>query len=50
MQLNKLVLNPPLNVQVIQDASGLEKLQDFFNREKILGWDIETNSIKDLCY
>ena len=48
--LSQLVLNPPLNVTVVHDAAGLDKLQDFFNREKVIGWDIETNPVKDFWY
>lgn len=46
--LTPLVLNPPLNVTLIKDEAGMEKLLDFFNRcDKIIGWDIETTPLKD---
>jgi hypothetical protein len=40
-------LTPPLNVTLIRDIAGLTKLQDFFDRCKLLGWDIETTPLKD---
>lgn len=47
-------LTPPLNVTRVVDQSGLDKLQDFFNRTKaeggVIGWDIETTPIKDYFY
>lgn len=50
MELKPLVLNPPLNVTVIRDVSGLFKLEDFFTREKTIGWDCETNPLKDFFW
>lgn len=44
-------LQPPLNVTLIQDEAGLDKLDDFFNRcGGIVGWDIETDPKKDFFW
>lgn len=45
--MNKLILNPPMNITMVNDLEGLSKLQDFFNRNKVFGWDLETNPMKD---
>ena len=41
-------MNPPMNITVIRDNDGLEKLKDFFSRVKEVGYDIETNVVSDL--
>ncbi len=49
-------LNPPLNVKLITDATGLGDLQSYFNRLKEssakpeTGWDIETTPLKDYYF
>lgn len=47
-------LSPPLNVTPIRSFDDLPKLQDFFRRIREggqqLGWDIETNPLKDYFY
>lgn len=51
VKLPPLVLNPPPNVIRVLDATGLEKLQDFFNRcGKQCGWDCETTPVRDYFY
>lgn len=46
-----LVLNPPPNITRVVDATGLAKLQDFFNRcGNECGWDIETTPLKDFFW
>lgn len=39
-------LNPPLNVHYISDATGLEKVRDFFKRVSVFTIDTETNVTK----
>lgn len=44
-------LNPPLQVTRISSLAELAPLQDFFTRcGGIVGWDLETNPLKDFFY
>lgn len=48
MEHPPLVLSPGLNCTLIQDAAGLAQLVDFFGRcGDLIGWDIETNVVRD---
>lgn len=47
MYLDISTLNPALNVTVIKDVPGLQKLKDFFSRNKSIGFDVETDPKKD---
>jgi DNA polymerase-1 len=38
-------LNPPLNVTVVEDLNGLDRLTDFFSRCSVFGLDTETNIV-----
>jgi DNA polymerase I-like protein with 3'-5' exonuclease and polymerase domains len=38
-------LKPAMNVTLIQDSSGLERVRDFFGRVKTFGFDTETNVV-----
>ena len=48
-ELKKMVLSPPLNVTLVTDEVGLDKLSVFLNNpgNKIIGLDIETTPTKD---
>jgi DNA polymerase-1 len=46
MDLKELVpseMNPPLNVTLVTDSSGLQLVADFFKRVDTFGFDVETN-------
>lgn len=43
-------LNPPMNITTIHDKEGLAKLTAFFERESVLGFDIETTPLKDYFF
>ncbi len=38
-------LNPPLNVTVISDVAGLERVASFFKRKSVFTIDVETNVV-----
>lgn len=47
-----LVLNPPMNIDLVTDSAGLIRLKDFFKKVKtdnngVLGFDAETNMEKN---
>src|SRR5690348_6458782 len=46
MDLQPLVLNPPLNVTYINSDEGLTELETFLAAQPIFGWDVETTPIK----
>lgn len=50
MEIRPLVLNPALNITKILDVSDLPKLQDFFDREKNIGFDVETEPKRDFFW
>ncbi len=41
-------LNPPLNITLVTDNAGLEKVADFFTRCDLFGFDTETNVVETL--
>lgn len=43
-------LKPPLNVTFITSLDQLASLKDFFSRCNVIGWDVETNPLKDFFY
>src|SRR5271157_6032645 len=54
-ELKPLVLSelkPPMNVVLVQNAEGLEKLKVFLNNTKgqAIGYDCETNVAKDFYF
>jgi DNA polymerase I-like protein with 3'-5' exonuclease and polymerase domains len=52
-QLKTIVLselNPPLNVTVIKDTTGLQELKKFLEIEKVIGLDSETNICEDFWF
>jgi DNA polymerase I-like protein with 3'-5' exonuclease and polymerase domains len=50
IQLSQLVLNPPLNIQVVENEEQLEELCSFLDSQKIVGLDIETTPTKDFWW
>lgn len=42
-ELDVTTLNPPPNVTVVTDPSGLQKIDEFFSRVDTFGVDVETN-------
>ena len=45
-----LVLNPPLNVTRVVDDESAEKLIEFLEKTKLIGYDIETTPLKDFYF
>ena len=50
MQLNQLVLNPPLAVSVVVNEQQLDELCLFLDSQKLIGLDIETTPTKDFWW
>lgn len=46
VDLSPEILKPPMNVSLVTDEAGLDKVSDFFSRVTEFGFDVETNIVR----